>query len=151
MASTETVLAIVTLILTWCHLPFIDWEPQVDISWASKGSSGPRSRHHHPVAWFIWLGVSPTPPRKPPVVLRQSQHDGSSWVSNLGWGRDCGPGQAGFVNTGSLDRLSAPPDYPHLSLSERLCSHLPSWNNMVTAAQLPQPPNIFTSRSITQL
>lgn len=135
MASIETVLAIVSLILTGYHLPFIDREPQVDVSWAGEGSSGPRSGHHRPVTGFIWLGVSPAPPRKPPVVLGQSQHDGVPRVSNLGWGRDRGPGQAGFVNTGSLDRHSAPQTtliFPFLNVYALTCHPETKWSRLLS-------------------
>lgn len=95
-------------LLTSHHLPLTDWKPQVDISGQCQGPSRSRSRDHHPVTRSLWLSVSPPHPWKPSIILRESQHDGFPTVSNLGGGCHCSSGQAGFVNTGSLDRCSAP-------------------------------------------
>lgn len=94
--------------LTSYHLPLLDWEPQADVSRPCQSTSWPWSRDHHPVSGPVWLGVSPAPPGQPPIILRQSQHDGFTAISNPGWGCHCSFSQAGFVNSGSLDSLSAP-------------------------------------------
>lgn len=90
------------------HPPLLDWDPQAVVSRPRKSTSGPWSWDHRPVSGPVRLSFSSAPPGQPPIILRESQHDGFTAVSNPGWGCHYSSGQAGFVNNGSLDSCSAP-------------------------------------------